>query len=148
MDGPFAGALNRATRHVASTTLTRLGWENSVLIEGDVPASVAALKAREGPELQVHGSSGLIRTLLPHGLIDAFRVLTFPLVLGTGRRLFGAGTAPAGLELVDSEVSSTGVITATYRTGAPIRSGSFAPDRPSEAELARRAALAEDEART
>jgi len=67
VDDPFAEALNRATKHVASTTLTRLGWESSVLIEGDVPAAVAALKAGEGPDLQVHGSAGLIQALLPHG---------------------------------------------------------------------------------
>jgi dihydrofolate reductase len=147
VDDPFAQALNRATKHVASTTLARLGWENSVLIEGDVPAAVGALKAQDGPELQVHGSAGLIQTLLPHDLIDAFRVFTFPLVLGTGKRLFGAGTTPTGLELVGSETFSTGVVLATYRTGAEIRAGSFAPVRPSEAELARRAALAAEEDR-
>jgi dihydrofolate reductase len=148
VDDPFAHVLNRATKHVASTTLSRLGWENSVLIEGDVPAAVAALKAQDGPELQVHGSAGLIQTLLPHDLIDALRVFTFPLVLGTGKRLFGAGTVPAGLRLVDSETFSTGVVLATYRTGAEIRAGSFAAEQPSEAELARRAALAADEDRT
>lgn len=148
VDDPFAEALNRATKHVASTTLTRLGWESSLLIEGDVPAAVAALKAQDGPELQVHGSAGLIQTLLPHDPIDAFRVLTFPPVLGTGTRLFGDGTVPAGLELVGSETFSTGVVLATYRSGAEIRAGSFAPERPSEAELARRTALAAEEDRT
>ncbi|MGH2990136.1 MAG: dihydrofolate reductase family protein [Solirubrobacterales bacterium] len=138
-DSP-AEPLNKATKHVASTTLTELEWENSNLIEGDVPDGVRALKQQDGPELQVHGSANLIQTLLEHGLIDEVRLWTFPLVLGKGKRLFDGGTVPAGLELTNSQVSSTGVTTATYRTGAEIKSGSFAAETPSEAELARRAA--------
>jgi len=139
-DDPAAQALNGATKHVASTTLTELDWENSKLIEGPVPDGVRALKQQDGPELQVHGSANLIQTLLEHGLVDEFRVWTFPLVLGKGKRLFDGGTVPEGLELASSQVSSTGVTIAVYRTGAEIRSGSFAPESPSEAELARRAA--------
>ena len=125
-EGPTAEVLNRATKHVASRTLTELDWENSKLIEGDVPEGVRALKAQDGPELQVHGSANLIQTLLEHGLIDEFRLWTFPVVLGKGKRLFDGGTLPGGLELTSSQVSSTGVITATYRTGAEIKYGSFA----------------------
>jgi dihydrofolate reductase len=139
-DDPGAEPLNRATKHVASTTRTELEWENSKLIQGEVPEGVRALKDEDGPELQVHGSANLIQTLLEHGLIDEFRVWIFPLVLGKGKRLFDGGTVPAGLELASSQVSSTGVITATYRSGAEIKAGSFAADTPSEAELARRAA--------
>ena len=139
-DEPAAEPLNTAAKHVASTTLTELGWENSHLIEGEVPDGIRALKAQDGPELQVHGSANLIQTLLEHELIDEFRVWTFPLVLGGGKRLFDAGTLPAGLELASSQVSTTGVIQATYRTGAEIKSGSFVPEEPSEAELVRRAA--------
>ena len=138
-DAPGAEPLNTATKHVASTTLTQLEWENSTLIEGEVPAGVRALKQQDGPELQVHGSANLIQTLLEHGLIDEFRLWTFPLVLGKGKRLFDGGTVPAGLELARSQVSSTGVTMGTYRTGAEIKSGSFAAETPSEAELARRA---------
>jgi dihydrofolate reductase len=127
-DEPGADVLNGATKHVASTTLTRLEWQNSNLIEGDVPAGIRALKAQDGPELQVHGSANLIQTLLGHDLVDEFRVWIFPLVLGRGKRLFDSGTVPAGLELTGSETSSTGVIMATYRTGAEIKSGSFALD--------------------
>src|SRR5919198_3992969 len=119
-DDPGAVPLNRATKHVASTTLKELEWENSKRIEGEVPAGVRALKDEVGPELQVHGSANLIQTLLEHGLIDEFRLWTFPLVLGAGKRVFDSGTVPAGLELASSQVSSTGVITATYRTGAEI----------------------------
>jgi dihydrofolate reductase len=136
-DDPAAEPLNRATKHVASTTRNELEWENSKLIEGDVPERVRALN---GPELQVHGSANLIQTLLEHGLIDEFRLWIFPLLLGEGKRLFDGGTLPAGLELATSQVSSTGVIMATYRSGAQIKGGSFAAETPSEAELARRAA--------
>jgi dihydrofolate reductase len=125
-DDPGAELLNRATKHVASTTLTELEWANSKLIHGDLPEAVRALKEEDGPELQVHGSGNLIQTLLEHGLIDEFRLKIFPLVLGKGKRLFDGGTVPAGLELTSSQVSSTGVTMATYRTGAAIQYGSFA----------------------
>jgi dihydrofolate reductase len=139
-DDPGAEPLNRATKHVASTTREELEWENSELIEGEVPERVRALKQQDGPELQLHGSANLIQTLLEHGLIDEFRLWIFPLLLGKGKRLFAGGTLPAGLELASSQVSSTGVIMATYRSGAEIKGGSFAAEEPSEAELARRAA--------
>jgi len=127
-DQPGAGPLNKATKHVASTTLKELEWENSKLIEGDVPAGIRALKAQDGPELQVHGSANLIQTLLEYGLVDEFRLWTFPLVLGTGKRLFDGGTVPAGLDVAGSEVSSTGVVITTYRSGAEIKYGSFAAE--------------------
>src|SRR5918997_1495635 len=95
---PGAEELNSATKHVASTTLTELDWQNSKLIEGDVADGVRKLKQQGGPELQVHGSANLIQTLLEHRLIDEFRLLTFPLVLGTGKRLFDGGTVPAGFD--------------------------------------------------
>jgi dihydrofolate reductase len=124
-DEPAAASLNKATKHVASRTLTQLDWENSRLIEGDVADAVRALKTEDGPELQVHGSVNLLQTLLSHGLIDELRAWIFPLTLGTGKRLFDSGTVPAGLELTRSQVSSTGVIIAAYRTHAPIRYGSL-----------------------
>jgi dihydrofolate reductase len=139
-DDPAAELLNQATKHVASTTLTELDWENSKLIEGEVPDGIRALKQQDGPELQVHGSANLIQTLLEHELIDELRVMIFPLVLGKGKRLFDGGTAPAGLDVSSSEVSSTGVVMATYRTGAEIKYGSFAQEAPTGAELARRGA--------
>jgi dihydrofolate reductase len=132
-DDPGAELFNPAVKHVASTTRQELEWENSKLIEGEVPEGIRALKEQDGPELQVHGSANLIQTLLQHGLIDEFRLKTFPVVLGKGKRLFDGGTVPAGLELTSSEVSSTGVIMATYRSGAEIKYGSFATDTQSEA---------------
>ena len=123
-----ARQLNGAAKHVASTTRTELEWENSHLIEGDVAAGVRALKEQDGPELQVHGSATLLQTLVAHGLVDEFRLMVFPLVLGGGKRLFGDGAAPAGLELTSSVTSSTGVLITRYRTGAEIKRGSFALD--------------------
>ena len=139
-DDPGAELFNGVTKHVASTTRKELEWENSKLIEGELFEAVRALKEEDGPELQVHGSANLIQTLLEHGLVDEFRLWIFPLVLGEGKRLFDEGTVPAGAEVASSQVSSTGVIMATYRSGAEIKYGSFAAETPSEAELARRAA--------
>ncbi len=140
---PGADVLNSATKHVASRTLEKVDWANSRLIEGDVPEQVAKLKAEDGPEIQVHGSSNLIRTLQKHDLVDEYRVMIFPLALGTGKRLFADGTIPAGLRLVDSSASTTGVLMATYERAGEIEYGTFALDEPSDAELARRQALAE-----
>lgn len=125
-DEPGAELLNNATKHVASTTLRELSWANSKLIEGDVADGVRALKDEDGPELQVHGSANLIQTLLAHGLVDEFRLKTFPLVLGKGKRVFAGGAVPAGLELTGSEVTPGGVIAATYRSGVEIKYGSVA----------------------
>jgi dihydrofolate reductase len=142
-DDPAAEALNNATKHVASTTLKELDWQNSQLIEGDVPAAIRKLKEEDGPELQVHGSAGLIQTLLEHGLVDEFRVWTFPVLIGKGKRLFGDGTVPAGLRLTDSLISSTGVVMAAYELAGDVPIGSFALDEPTEAELERREKIAE-----
>jgi dihydrofolate reductase len=125
-DEPPAEQLNKATKYVASTTLKDLDWENSHLIEGDVADGIRALKQEEGPDLSVQGSANLIQTLLEHGLVDEFRLMIFPLVLGTGKRLFDGGTVPDGLEVTSAQTSSTGVIIATYRPGAEIKYGSFA----------------------
>ena len=120
-----AGVFNNATKYVASRTSPTLEWANSVLIRGDAAEGIAALKQEDGPELQVHGSGNLIQTLLRHGLVDRFRLWMFPLVLGTGKRLFADGTIPAGLKLVASTVSSTGVLIGTYEPAGEIVTGSF-----------------------
>jgi dihydrofolate reductase len=123
-----AGAkpLNEATKYVASRGQPALGWSRSVLIEGDAAEGIAALKKSDGPELQVHGSENLIQTLLRHSLIDQYRLWVFPLVIGSGKRLFADGTIPSGLNLVDSKVSTTGVIIGTYEPAGEIVTGSFA----------------------
>jgi dihydrofolate reductase len=142
-EGPIADHLNSTRKHVASTTLDRVEWNNSTLIDGDVAEYVAALKGEDGPEIQVHGSPGLIQTLLEHDLIDEFRVWIFPVALGTGKRLFGDGTIPIALKLVDSFVSKTGVTINTYARAGEIEIGEMDFEEPTEAELERRKRLAE-----
>jgi dihydrofolate reductase len=141
-EGPIADHLNSTRKHVASTTLERVEWSNSTLIAGDVADYVATLKSQDGPEIQVHGSPGLIQTLLEHDLIDEFRLWTFPVVLGTGKRLFGEGTIPGAMELIDSKVSKSGVTMSTYRRAGEISTGSMEFDEPTEAEIERRRRVA------
>jgi dihydrofolate reductase len=120
-----AGVFNNATKYVASRGRPNLTWSNSVLIEGDAADGLTALKKEDGPELQVHGSGNLIQTLLRHNLVDEFRLWVFPVVLGSGKRLFADGTIPAGLKLVDSKVSTTGVVIGTYEPAGEVVTGSF-----------------------
>ena len=123
-----AKLFNEATKYVASRSQPTLEWSNSVPIEGDAAEGIAALKREDGPELQVHGSGNLIQTLLRHNLVDTFRLWISPLVIGSGKRLFGSGTIPAGLRLVDSKLSTTGVVIGTYEPAGEIVTGSFALD--------------------
>jgi dihydrofolate reductase len=116
---------NEATKYVASRGRPTLEWSNSVLIEGDAAQGLAALKDENGPELQVHGSSNLIQSLLRHNLVDEYRLWVFPVVIGSGKRLFAEGAIPAGLRLVDSKVSSTGVLIGTYQPAGEVVTGSF-----------------------
>lgn len=112
---PFTEVLNRSQKYVASRTLREpLGWENSTLLQGDAGDAVAELKRSSETDMVVLGSGDLIQTLIRRDLIDEYLVLIHPLVLGTGRRLFPDGGAPADLRLVDSKVTTTGVIIATY----------------------------------
>jgi dihydrofolate reductase len=111
-DNPFTPLLNQRRKYVASTTLAEpLPWENSTLLTGDVGDGVAALDI----DLTVLGSGELIRTLMERDLVDEFVLTIHPLVLGTGRRLFGDGGPPATLELVDATPTTTGVVIATYQ---------------------------------
>ena len=127
-DDPVAAKLNGMPKYVASTTLEKAEWNNSTLITGDLAEQVGKLKEQHG-EIAVSGSSRLIQTLLQHNLVDEFVIWTFPLVLGTGKRLFADGTIPAALQCVDSKVSTTGVVISTYRNAGPPRYGSFALDQ-------------------
>jgi dihydrofolate reductase len=141
-DNPAADALNSARKFVASRTLDTVDWSNSTLIEGDVAEAVAKLKEQSGPEIQVHGSGNLIQTLLEHDLVDEFGLWIFPVVLGSGKRLFADGAVPAGLKLVDSQTSTTGVLIASYERAGEVEYGSFAMEEPTEAEVERREHLA------
>jgi len=115
-----ARKLNGLPKYVASRTLAKVEWAGSRLVR-DVPGEVVALKRTLGDgELQVHGSPGLAQTLLEHGLVDELNLVTLPVVLGSGKKLFGGGAAATAFELVGSRVSSTGVLLASYRrTGPP-----------------------------
>ena len=117
---PIANKLNNATKFVATSTLTKLEWKNSIRLTGDIAAEVSQLKNRDGPLLQVHGSWQLIQALLSHELIDEFRLWTFPLVIGPGKRLFGQNTVPTGLTLEKSKTTSNGVMMSIYRRAGKI----------------------------
>jgi dihydrofolate reductase len=140
-EGPIADHLNTTRKHVASTTLEKVDWNNSTLITGDVADYVRELKRQDGPEIQVHGSPGLIQTLLEYDLIDEYRLWIFPVVVGAGKRFFGDGTHPGALKLVNSKISSTGVTINTYERAGDIEIGDTEFEEPSEAELARRKSL-------
>ncbi|KEC73790.1 pyrimidine reductase protein [Rhizobium leguminosarum bv. phaseoli CCGM1] len=119
-DDPIGKAFNAATKYVATTSQEPLTWENSVPLRGDVAAQIARLKQQDGPNLLTQGSSG------------------HPLILGPGKRLFGAGATPEALRLTANSVSTTGVIMSVYERAGEVKPGSFAMQEPSQAELARR----------
>jgi dihydrofolate reductase len=118
--------INAATKYVASHTLTAHEWQKSVFLNGDVVEQIKALKAGKGPDLQVHGSGHFIQTLLQHDLVDELWLKIFPIVLGTGKRLFAGGTIPAAFTLTGSQVSPSGVIIASYKRAGELQTGSFA----------------------
>jgi len=131
-DDPVGAVVNRVPKYVASTTLRTVEWNNSKLLQGDVPTAVGAVKDARSGEIQVHGSCGLLQTLIEHDLVDGYRLWTFPVLLGNGKRLFNGGTIPAGLELIDSTTSSTGVVINRYRRAGDIRYGTFEVDERGE----------------
>ncbi|WP_423604860.1 dihydrofolate reductase family protein [Sphingomonas sp. MS122] len=137
----IANRFNATTKYVASRSQPSLDWQNSRLLGPDVPAALRELKRQDGPDLLTQGSSVLLQTLLAEDLIDELRLLTFPLVLGKGKRMLGDGARPAGFRLVDSNVSPSGVIIAAYERAGAVETGSFAMEEPTNAEIARRAAL-------
>jgi len=114
----LAQPLNTRPKYVASTTLTEpLEWQNSTVLRGDVAEAVAALKQEEGDDLLVIGSTVLVQTLIEHDLVDEFRVMIDPLVVGGGKRIFRDDGAARRLRLVDSQTTTTGAILATYAPG-------------------------------
>ena len=114
-DDPLAGTMNAMPKHVVSTTLSEpLSWENSTLIRDDVPGAIAALREGSGKDIQVIGSGELVQTLIRHGLVDEYRLMVHPLVLGKGKRLFRDLETPSRLRLVESKPTSTGVMLLTF----------------------------------
>jgi dihydrofolate reductase len=117
----IATALNSRPKHVVSRSLERVGWNNAALVKGDVVAELRRLREQPGRTLQTWGSTDLMQTLLKNDLIDGYRLFVFPLVLGSGKRLFGSGTVPSAFKQVEAVTSSKG---ATYlrleRNGKPV----------------------------
>jgi dihydrofolate reductase len=114
-DDPLAGMMNGLQKYVVSTTLTEpLAWENSTLIKTDAAGEIGRLRAASGKEIQVIGSGELVQTLIQHDLVDAYRLMIHPVVLGRGKRLFREGVSPTRLRLVDTKPTTTGVLILTY----------------------------------
>ncbi len=143
-DNPIANLFNKATKHVATTTLSKFDWVNTQRIEGDVVAGVKALKAGDGPDLQVHGSANFLQTLIGAGLVDEHSIWIFPVVLGHGKRLFENSTPAHALELAQTKTSGTGVIMNIYRPKGAVVPGTFALAETAPAEVARRAKMANE----
>ena len=117
--GELTRRYNRIPKYVASRTLNELGWKNSQLLGPDVPAAVKKLRAEPGGEIRVWGSTQLIRTLAEHDLVDEYRLVLYPIVLGTGKKLFADGFAVARLTLAESRALRSGVLINTYRRSSP-----------------------------
>lgn len=124
-DDLVAEKLNSRPKHVVSTTLSDPAWHNTTVIAGDVVAAVSKLKEQPGGELQVHGSCGLAHTLHDAGLIDEYRLVVFPVIVGGGKRLFEDGSVPGSLALVDSTVTGTGAVALTLRPAGAVGVGDF-----------------------
>ena len=127
-DDPVSQGLNFKTKYVASRTLTSVEWETAQLLDGDVPTAVRKLKERDGGELQVHGSAGLIQTLLAEDLVDELRLITFPVVLGQGKRLFGDGAVPRSWRLTASSTTPTGAVMGSYERAGDVETGYVGPE--------------------
>jgi len=124
----IASKLNSLPKFVASCTRSAFAWNNTTLVR-DVVKEAVEIKRRFGREVQVHGSCGLAQTLIEYDLVDEYRLLVFPVLLGTGKRLFGSGAVPRTLKLVRSSTTSTGVVVSVYRPAGDLKTGSFALDQ-------------------
>lgn len=128
-DNPIATKLNQAPKYVASRTLKSADWHNTTLLQGDVVDAVRGLKQQEGDELHIWGSGNLVQTLMRHHLIDTFRILQHPVVLGSGRRLFAEGTVPGTLRVASGAVTQRGIVIMTYEPAGELVTGSV-DERP------------------
>jgi dihydrofolate reductase len=127
-DGEFADKFNSMPKYVVSSTLTKPTWNNSTVLKGDVVDQVSKLKQKQDGNIVVHGSAMLVQTLLEHDLVDELRLMVFPVVLGTGKRLFGEGSDRKTLRLTDSKVVGDGVAIFTYE---PVRERATATAAPA-----------------
>jgi dihydrofolate reductase len=124
-DDPVGSGINKATKYVVSHSNLDVTWKKSVVITGDVVSEIKKLKEQDGPELQVHGSSNLIQTLLKNDLVDELWLKIFPITLGSGKKLFADGVIPTAFELIESKTSPKGVIVASYKRAGKVETGSF-----------------------
>ena len=127
-DGEFADKFNAMPKYVVSATLTKPTWNNSTVLKGDVADQVAKLKQKQPGNIVVHGSARLVQTLLEHDLVDELRLMVFPVVLGTGKRLFGEASDMKTLRLTNSKVVGDGVAIFTYE---PVRAKATAAAAPA-----------------
>ena len=134
-ENPIGAKFQHINKYVLTHSADPLEWENSHKLSGDTAEAVAELKRGEGRDLLIQGSSKLYPPLVSAGLIDRLMLMIFPVLLGQGKRIFDASQKPSGLKLVDSFVSGTGVVTATYEPAGEVRTGTFATKEPSKAEL-------------
>jgi dihydrofolate reductase len=137
-DIPVGARFQRINKYVLTHSDEALSWENSHRISGDTADAVADLKKSEGRDLLIQGSSTLYVPLINAGLIDRLVLMTFPVLLGKGKRIFDGSEKPGALKLADSFVSPTGVVTTIYEPAGEVRTGSFETKPPSEAEVERR----------
>lgn len=128
-DDPIAAKLNSVPKYVVSRTLKTVEWNNSTLLTGDVAEEVTKLKEQQGTEIQVAGSGELIQALLRYDLIDEYRLLIFPVLVGAGKRLFAEGTIPRSLKLVETTISRTGVMVNTYERHGELDYGAMGPEQ-------------------
>ena len=137
-DDPIAQKFNRITKYVAATQPLQPYWDNTVHLKGDIVEELKNIRGEEGPNLLIHGSSGLVQTLLANDLIDVLHLMTFPVMLGMGKRLFHDGINAKKWRMVNSKIGANGVIVHSYEPAGEIITGSFAIPNPSAAELERR----------
>jgi dihydrofolate reductase len=127
-DDPVSQGLNFKQKYVASRTHDAVEWETAELLQGDVGDAVRKLKAEDGGELQVHGSAGLIQTLLREDVIDELRLIVFPVVLGEGKRLFGDGAIPRSWRLNSQATTPSGAVMVSYQRAGEVETGSIGPE--------------------
>ena len=118
-------AVNKATKYVASNTMTSHEWQPSVFLNGDIAEKITKIKQQGGPDLHVYGSANLVQTLLRHDLVDAIWLKIYPITLGGGKRLFADGTIPAAFKVTESRVTSKGVIMVNYERAGAVPTGSL-----------------------
>jgi dihydrofolate reductase len=145
-DNPIGAKFQRISKYVLTHSDEPLMWDNSSRLSGDTAAAVRELKQSEGRDLLIQGSSTLYSPLVSAGLIDRLVLMTFPVLLGKGKRIFDGSEKPGALKLVEHFVSNTGVVMATYEPAGAVPTGTFATKEPSEAELKRREQWAREEA--